>query len=928
MNPTSWIGLIVLGMAMMVGGSGLAAPVATTALWEANGPVDSTALSPDGKTLYLGGSFSYVGPHSGAATVLEADGQFQAASSLLEGKVYSVAADSSGGWYVGGDFSIAGAARNLVHIDQTGVLLPWSPVASQPVNVVRYVGGQLFVGSDTALTEYNTTTGAAVWTVASNGRVLALAVSGASLYVGGEFTTLGGSSRSHLARVDVSAAPATITVDPAWQPVLGSALSVRALAIDSLGGWIYAAGSFTVGGGARTNITRVDAATGVIDSWGASCSGGAVYDLALASSSIFVAGEFTSCGGSGAYLAELNAAGAQTIWSPQPDAPVHALALSAGGTALYAGGVFRQMTAAGLLRHHLAGFLISDGMVQLEPGWQQMVGGDVRALSAVNGPRLFIGGDFTSAGGVARNNLAALDVESISPTFGKASLWNPSANAAVHVVRVEPSTGSIYVGGEFSSIGSAFRTGVAALKPVTGVAYSEWNARFNAGAKVYALELSSRGTVLAGGLFTSVVGSATRNNLVEISLIGARIETLMMDIQGGAVRTLQILEGRVFVGGDFTAISGKPRNHLAAVSITTLRLEDWQLDCDGPVYALRLTADGKALLVGGDFTQVGTVARRYLARVDPLSPAVASWNAEVDGGPVTTMTISADRSILYLGGTFTTIHSSAYPSLAALYLANTTPLIWNPIVNGAVNDLRLSNDGSKLYVAGAYSRMDVNRSHIVETTTFPSETTPPLTTASLADNVAYNGITIRPVELVCDDGIGSGCAATYYTLDGTDPDPATSPEYVDAITLRSPTTLKFLSVDYAGNTESSINQRVYTIEADAPLTTASPETRTFNDKQLVVTLSCRDDSSGCAATYYTTDGSKPTTASTRYTGPLILTQTTLLRFFSVDQAGNVEAPKRENYISNRGGFGAVGGQLLLGLLVMVVWRQSRPMVLR
>src|SRR6266478_6688074 len=85
-----------------------------------------------------------------------------------------------------------------------------------------------------------------------------------------------------------------------------------------------------------------------------------------------------------------------------------------------------------------------------------------------------------------------------------------------------------------------------------------------------------------------------------------------------------------------------------------------------------------------------------------------------------------------------------------------------------------------------------------------------------------------------------------------------------------------------------------------PTSTASPVGGRYNATQSV-TLACSDNpgGTGCAATYYTTDGSTPTTSSTRYTAPISVASSTTLRFFSVDAQGNAETPRQEIYVIDK-----------------------------
>ncbi|TYS16754.1 PHB depolymerase family esterase [Rossellomorea vietnamensis] len=77
----------------------------------------------------------------------------------------------------------------------------------------------------------------------------------------------------------------------------------------------------------------------------------------------------------------------------------------------------------------------------------------------------------------------------------------------------------------------------------------------------------------------------------------------------------------------------------------------------------------------------------------------------------------------------------------------------------------------------------------------------------------------------------------------------------------------------------------------APITTANPSGGTYNTSVQVV-LQANEE----ASTYYTTDGSVPTVQSPLYTGPILITDDTTLKFFSIDSSGNKETTKQEIYV--------------------------------
>lgn len=103
----------------------------------------------------------------------------------------------------------------------------------------------------------------------------------------------------------------------------------------------------------------------------------------------------------------------------------------------------------------------------------------------------------------------------------------------------------------------------------------------------------------------------------------------------------------------------------------------------------------------------------------------------------------------------------------------------------------------------------------------------------------------------------------------------------------------------SGTTWESVTPRALSVvvpaaDTTAPVTTASaspaPNAAGWNSTNVIVTLTATD-ASGVANTYYTTDGSVPSTSSTVYTGPFTVSSSATVRYFSVDTRGNVEAAK-------------------------------------
>ena len=171
----------------------------------------------------------------------------------------------------------------------------------------------------------------------------ALAVSGSTLYAGGNFSTADGSAANYIAQWNGSS----------WS-ALGSGMSggnedgcyVTALVVS--GNTLYAGGGFTMADGSAANyIAQWNGS-----SWSALGSGmnSFVSALAVSGGTLYAGGLFSTAGGSAAnYIAQWNGSN----WSPLGSGMnnyVNALAVS--GSTLYAGGLFTE--AGGSAANYIA----------------------------------------------------------------------------------------------------------------------------------------------------------------------------------------------------------------------------------------------------------------------------------------------------------------------------------------------------------------------------------------------------------------------------------------------------------------------------------------------------------------------------------------------------------------------------------------------
>ena len=163
------------------------------------------------------------------------------------------------------------------------------------------------------------------------------------------------------------------------------------------------------------------------------------------------------------------------------------------------------------------------------------------------------------------------------------------------------------------------------------------------------------------------------------------------------------------------------------------------------------------------------------------------------------------------------------------------------------------------------------------------DTTAPVVTASVAAGTYSSA---QSVKLTVTDDTDAA-PKLYYTTDGTTPT-SSSTAYTSgaAIAISKSATLQVLAVDATGN--SKVYSYAYVIKSadtTAPVVTASVAAGTYAAAQSV-TLTVSDDTDSAPTLYYTTDGTTPTTSSTKYTTAIAISASATLKVLAVDASAN------------------------------------------
>lgn len=261
--------------------------------------------------------------------------------------------------------------------------------------------------------------------------------------------------------------------------------------------------------------------------------------------------------------------------------------------------------------------------------------GYVRSIVEAPDGSIYVGGEFTSAGGVANTAyIAKWNAMDVSPAW---TALGTGMNGIVYGLAISPD-GSLYAAGDFTTANGVACTRIAKWNGTTFAALG--SGLDNEGVDI---DFDQAGNLYVGGSFSLAGGIAGTAYIAKWdgsawTPLGTGFNNLVYDIEFGP-------DGLLYAGGAFTTADGSPAAYIAKWNGTS-----WAPLGDGvsggSIYAVSIDAGG-LVYAGGAFTSAGGLS---------LADRVAVWNGstwahlDIDlPGSATVYELLTDGEDIYLG---------------------------------------------------------------------------------------------------------------------------------------------------------------------------------------------------------------------------------------------------------------------------------------
>ncbi len=552
--------------------------------------------------------------------------------------------------------------------------------------------GVLSTGTGAPITDFPAVTGGSISVVIPDNL--------GGWFIGGTFKKVGNVNMRCLAHIKADKTldlnwNANITFTTVWDSdgIFSMALS---------GNDLYICGSYFLKvGGLSRRLAKISALNGVVDATWNPDPNEIVTRIVFFNNNLYIIGAFSNVGG---YfrpkLAKLLMNGESDINFMNGllyDSNIYLASLAVSSTGVYIGGNFTSIGTTP--RNYIAKLSITSG--GLDTNWNpNILNTNTNGFSGVtalllSNNNLYIGGYFTSVGGLTRNNLAQV---SAVGTGQVVSSWSCNADSGINSITSDNT--DLYVGGNFQNIGNKIRAGVAKISIATAQVDNTWNPNPNYAGAVVAV---FNANVYVGGGFT-FIGGITKRNIARIQKSNLELDPDWgVQMEGNSiVSDMLVSDNFLYLAGNFQKVDGLTRNNIARVSTLGAGGVDanWNPNMNNSVLSLLIS--NNFLYAGGSFTSAGGLTRNRIAKISTLGTGAvdANWNPNFNADVLTMCSIGTD---LYVGGSFTNFNNTNINRLAKISTLNTgiVDVNWTPNPNASVTSITVLN--TDIYIGGTFT---------------------------------------------------------------------------------------------------------------------------------------------------------------------------------------------------------------------------------
>ena len=335
----------------------------------------------------------------------------------------------------------------------------------------------------------------------------------------------------------------------------------------------------------------------------------------------------------------------------------------------------------------------------------------VQCLALQSDGKVLVGGHFRTVNGVARTNLARLNVDG---TLDRGFVSGLAVEGGLEeIVTLAPlSDGKVLLsavqhGGRVApnvSVFTRLNADGSLDDPFPRADFGYAGDYFNLG--IWSTAVQGDGKLLIGGRFDEIQGES-RNCIARLNSDGTLDREYLAGLVGiksmglpPLVTSIVVEEsGKILIGGRFDHVHGVHRNNIARLnSDGSLDIGFWDgiNGVEGPdsyalVKAMAVQNDGK-VLIGGSFTSVNGAVRTNLARLNRDGTLDSGFLNGTSGPDAEVDTIAVDsHGGVLIGGPFTQVNGVPAPGIARLWgSADIPPRITNLVRD--VSEVKVSWD--------------------------------------------------------------------------------------------------------------------------------------------------------------------------------------------------------------------------------------------